>query len=270
MNVRAVVLVGVLAVSSIGSGLSSAAPVEQFVLEGGRTASVDVVLTADTTFDLGNFEAKSAGRFVGFYAESLDKPVSQRTNVGARVGAVTIRDWHAPGQPGLSLSFGSPTSNVLHAGRYRFYLLADGPSRVSVRVQGTRSRVIRPARPAVATVAASSDILTSPIDASNTQPIELAGERTISFSAVLLGKFRAYVGTLGVCLRRPETSCGSKGVDGGFTGYMLSPLSDVDFAYVIEYAPGALPKGQYEARQAATNVATLQYASGAAFSLALS
>jgi hypothetical protein len=50
---------------------------------------------------------------------------------------------------------------------------------------------------------------------------------------------------------------------------MLSPLNDVDLAFVIGYQPGVLAPGAYVADQGATNATTLQYASGAAFSLAL-
>lgn len=270
MRARSMLMCVVFAVGVVlTAGHAGAAPGDELVLQGSRTASIDITLAADTTFDLEQLAMTGSGRFVGFYAEALDVPVARRTEPRRHLGAVQIRDWRAPGQPGLTLSFGPRGENTLGAGRYRVYLLADGRSTVRIPTTGGLDRRLSPARSASASVAADGDILTSPFDASNTQPLQISGQRNVSFSGILVGQFRAYVGTIGVCLRSPQAQCGEQRVDGGFAGYTLSPLSDTDLAFVVEYQPGVLSPGAYVADQGATNATTLQYASAAAFSLAL-
>lgn len=266
---RMVVAVVLVVTTGLTAGHAAAAPNGALALHGVQTSSIDITLASDTTFDLDRLEMTGAGRFVGFYAEALDVPVSRRTEPRRHLGAVQIRDWHAPGQPPLTLSFAPESENVLRAGRYRFYLLADGRAEVRIPTSGF-SRKLRPNLPASATVAADDDILASQFGATNAQPLKIKGARSVNFSGILVGKFRAYAGTIGVCLRAPSAECGERGVDGGFAGYMISPLSDVDLAFVIGYQPGVLSPGAYVADQAATNLTTFQYASGAAFSLTLS
>lgn len=255
-------------------GAVAAAPADAveggaLLLEGVRTASIDITLPSDTTFDIERLTVTGNGRFVGFYAESLDVPLANRSDPRRHLGVVQIRDWHAPGGPAMRLDFAPESGNTLRAGRYRLYLLADGRASVRLPTAGSVVRRLNPKVTATATVAASTDVLTSPFEASNVQRLDLSGKRSVSFSGILIGKSRAYAGTIGACLRAPGAECGEQGIDGGFAGFTVSPLNEVDFAFVVGYQPGVLAPGAYEADQGAINATTLQYASAAAFSLDL-
>jgi hypothetical protein len=264
----AMVIVGLLGSWSATS--VDAAPAHALQLTGSRTASADLVLRQNTTFDVDKLAISGKGSFAGFYMESLDKPVAKRTEAGARLGAVTIRDWRTPDGPGLTTSFTPPGKQQLSAGRYRVYLVADGPTTVSLPTNGATMR-LRPTRPATAAVEARADILSSPVQATNTQTMRFVGKRTVALVGLVVGRFRAYVGTIGSCFRTPEAECGEhgSGADGAFAGYLLSPLSDLDLSWTTLYEPGVLKPGRYEAHQEALNATTLQYASGAAFTLSL-
>ena len=263
-----VLLVGLLGVTE----LPASAAGETITLSGSRTASVDVTFAEDTTFDLAKLTSTGAGRFAGFYAEALGVAPAQRLDGNRHAGAVMFRDVHEPGAAGYVFSFVATLPSTLKAGRYRLYLLADGPTRVRVPVSGIGSLRLVPSRPAVAAVASDPDILTSAVEARNVQPLAITCDRTISMSALLVGGFRAYAGQIGTCLRRPESECGTattSGVDGPFTGVGIDPVEDYGMAWRVSYQPGSLTPGRYEAYQGAVNVGGLRYASAAAFSLTL-
>lgn len=242
------------------------------ILIGKRSASVDVTLNADVTLDLQQMVTTGAGRFAGMYAEAISVPVPQRQAADRHGGAVRFRDVHEPGSPGFLFSFVARPSGILKAGRYRLYLLADGPTQVRVPITGSRSLRVSPTRPAVTAVASAADILVSAIEARNVQPLVLSGPRTVNMSALLVGEFRAFAGDIGTCLRRPETECGSatgSGVDGPFASVGINPVGDYGLAWSVTYQPGTLAPGRYEGVQEALNVAGLKYASGASLSLTL-
>ena len=215
------------------------------VLTGKQSASVEVTFAASTTLDLGHMETTGAGRFAGMYAEALSTPVEQQ-----RAGAMVFRDVHEPGSPGYVFPLSGSLSRTLDAGRYRLYLLADGPTRVRVPISGGRSLQLRPSRPVATAVASDPDILVSPIKATNVQPLKITGARSLNLSALLVGGFRAYAGQIATCLRRPESECGSgtnSGVDGPFTGAAVDPVEDFGMAWSVNYQPGTLGPGRYEA-----------------------
>src|SRR6202008_2906664 len=110
----------------------------------------------------------------------------------------------------------------------------------SVPLTGQSLGVLRPSRPTVAAAAVRTDALTSPVQARNVQPLLVSGARSISLSAVLVGKFRAYVGTIGACLHSLEGACGEYGnaVDGPWAGYVLSPLADLTMVWAVQYEAG--------------------------------
>jgi hypothetical protein len=271
-HLRTLIACAVLAVGAVPMA-AEAAPHAELFLTGMRTASIDVTVGPDTRLHLDAVATSTNGRFVGFYVEAVDVPFARRTEAGRRHGVVNVRDWHAPGQAPVPFSFTppDPSGNVLLPGRYRFYLLADGPSTVRIPTSGPLRGRLAPSRPAQAAAAADSDVLKSPIEASNTQPLRLSGARTVNFSGILLGDFRAYAGFVGACIRSPGGECGETrgGADGSFAGYFISPLADVTLAFAVGYQPGVLPPGEYVADQAATNATTIKHASAAAFTLTL-
>lgn len=59
---------------------------------------------------------------------------------------------HGPGQAGITMSLADRRDKTLQAGRYRFYLLADGPATVRIPAAGSTGRALRPSVPATAAV----------------------------------------------------------------------------------------------------------------------
>ena len=258
-----------LVLAAVVRPATAAAPAA-LVLQGSRTASTDITLRSATTFDLLHVTTTGRGRFVGFYVETLDRPASQRDQDGTFTGVVQLRDVHEPGEAGIQMSLGSSVSPTLPAGHYRVYLLADGPARVSVPIKGVGGLSLRPTRAERAAVAADPDILKSRIQAANRQRLNVAGARSIDFSVVLMGRFRAFVGDFAACLTKPEGECGDvAGIDGAWTGWIVSPLAETSFAFAIIYLPGLVKQGAYDGVQQVTDAAMLQFASGGAFTLTL-
>lgn len=270
---RAIVTLSLLVAAFAPLAPRASAEGAVLTLDGTRTASVDVTLRLKTTFDYLHATFTSKSRFVGFYAEAIDKPVANRDQNGARLGAVTIRDYHPPGDSGHTLDLASSVQRSLDPGRYRIYLIADGPASVRLPITGSTNFVLRPKRPASASAAVNANILVNPLEATNRQPLTVTGSRSISFSSILVGQFRAYLGTIGACLAKPQKDCGSatsSGADAVYTGFVVSPLYGTYFAFTVTYLPGVLPPGAYNALQDAINATTLQFAAGAAFTLNLS
>lgn len=254
------------------SNHSLAAPPGEILLEGSRTAWVDLSLSTTVTIDYGRSTLTGKGAFVGFYAESLSKPVNARYAVGSTIGAVTLRDFHGPGDTGVTENLAPGFARQLQPGRYRFYLLADGPATVRLAVEGGPRLRLKPTSPTRATAAIRQDILQDPLRAGNTQPLEVTGVRSLVTSSILLGRFRAFAGQVGACVAVPAQTCGSgsdSGADGPYNGFLINPSKDIEYLFGVVYEPGALRPGSYEARQTAINATTLQYASGAAFALSL-
>ena len=117
-----------------------------------------------------------------------------------------------------------------------------------------------------------TDILQNPLEASGRQHIRVDGPRTVDFSSITIGRFRAFAGQIAACFAIKGGDCGSataSGVDSTYTGWFVSPLNDLEFTFTLGYDPGVLKPGTYDAVQQALNATTMQYAIGAQFSLTL-
>ncbi len=251
----------------------SASPAQRvLVVTGSRSASVELDLAKDTTFDLSHMTSSGSGRYAGIYLEPIDVPAAQRERVGRHSGAIAFRDVREPRSSSYVFPFVAVPPAATKAGRYRLYLFTDSAVVLRVPISGARSLSLRPSRPVVVSFAGKADILTSPIEAKNTQPLRLTGSRSVSMSAMLIFGFRAFAGDVGTCLRAPGSQCGSAtsgGGDGPYTSVGISPIEDYGLAFRVSYMPGAIAPGQYEAYQGALNAGGLKYASGAAFSFRL-
>lgn len=241
-------------------------------LQGSTTAWVDVTLRRKVTIDYAKTAFQGGERFVGFYAEDLGRPAAVE---GHTLGAVQLHDFHGPAEAGITENlspFGSstPYSTTLEAGRYRFYLLADGPAVMRVALTGGPRLTLRPRHRAYAEAAVRNDIKKSMIEADNVQPLVVAGERAIVTSAIMFGPVRrAFLGGLHACVARGR-SCGDYGADAGsFPGFAVYPLGEFDVVYGVLYEPGVVKPGALTARQGVQNVTTIEYASAAAFTLSL-
>jgi hypothetical protein len=264
--------VAALAASALVPSVADAAGTGEILITGGRTAYVDVTLRSPVTIDVPASSMVSRGTFVGFYAESLDRPTGDRYAQGSAAGLVTIRDYHPPGAEGGTLDLLSG-SRTLNPGRYRVYLIADAKASVRLVTSGSDKIRLTPSRPATARAAVRTDILQNPLVASNSQSLVVPSSRSIAFSSVVVGKFRAFVGTISACFALPGKDCGSATTgtgDGSATMELVSPTTDLTFRRTTIYAPGALRAGTYDTLQDSMNATTFQFASGAAFVLALS
>lgn len=267
-------LVPVLVLLTAGPGLPAvAAPQGTVELTGSRSAWVDVTLPRVATIDYTRSTFVGKGRFVGFYAERVDVAAAQRYRIGATIGAVTLRDFHTPGEPAITEDLAPFDNNGhnrrLQPGRYRFYLLADGSARVRLALAGAPRLSLRPRNPATASAVARSDILRSSLEASSSLPFRVSGQRALVFSAVVIGPVkRAFVGRIGACIAAGD-ECGDHYADADRPGFVVYPLGDFDFGFSVRYQPGVIGPGSYKALQSALNVTTIEYATGGAFALSL-
>lgn len=249
---------------------TNAAPARpSLTVVGNRTAYADITLAHRADLDLSHATLTGGGRFVGLYVETLDKPVADRSEPGARFGIVRIRDYHPTGEAAPTLMLGDAW---LAAGRYRVYLVADGAATVRVPLSGSPTLKVRAVRPTEAAAVVAPDILVNQLEANNRQALRVTGRRSISFSSITVGRFRAFAGQIAACMALPGQDCGTataRGADGTYTGWFVSPLLEREFMFTLGYEAGVLPAGSYDAVQQAVNAATLQLAVGAAFTLAL-
>ena len=241
------------------------------LLTGARTSYSDLTLATGSDVDLANATYTGHGRFVGVYIEAIDKPTADRTQPGTRVGVVWLRDYHGPGDKpvGVELDAGN---RHLNPGRYRAYLIADGSSSVRLPITGAASITLKPQTPTSADAVVATNILQNPVEASNRQTLTVRGVRSVDFSSITLGDFRAYAGNVEACLARTGQSCGSAtstGVDGAYTAWFVSPLADTEFGWTVCYSPGVIQPGRNDAVQGALDATTIQFATGAAFTLTL-
>jgi hypothetical protein len=104
----------------------AAAPVEGIFLRGSRTAYVDLYVYVNRTISIDDVVMTTKGTYVGFY---LSPAPADRDTVGAlvmpRVGATGTDAVMQLGQ-----------SWDVRAGRYRMFLLTDGPAEVFVPIEG--------------------------------------------------------------------------------------------------------------------------------------
>jgi len=259
-------------VAPLAAPTATAGVTGQLTLVGSRAASIELRLPTRTTLDLAHMSVGGHAQFAGFYMEAIDQPPAVRESLDRHIGAIFIRSLHAPDGKGLTLSFDTERKNEVAAGLYRVYLLTDAPTRVTIPISGSTRTTLRPTRAARTSFVARHDILRSPVEAQNLQRLPVAGSRNLSLSTVLIGRFRAYAGDVGACLQPAKSNqCDAtpRASDGDYSGYLVSPVQDLDISFTIAYHPGALRPGHYRAYQHAFNATTIQYASAAAFSLSL-
>lgn len=239
-------------------------------LQGSRTAWVDITLSKKVTLDYDKTTFQGGKQFVGFYAEDLRRPPAERFQEGHTLGAVQLRDFHGPGAPGITQNLSPGVSRMLEPGRYRFYLLADGPAVMRLAFQDGAQLTVRPRNPASAAAAVRTSIAKNALEAANAQPLLVSGQRAVVTSTIMLGPVRrAFVGGIHACVAR-SAECGDYGVDAGsFPGFVIYPLGEFDLVYGTLYLPGVIKPGQVTARQGAQNATTIEYASAAAFTLSL-
>lgn len=255
MRIRAVLATAGLVLTAAAKP-SHAAPPSTITVQGASTAWTTFDVPANVTLDYRNARVTTSGRFGGFYLD-----ISREFG---GVGAVMLRDFHAPGDTPHTQAMGVGPGDIAR-GRYRLYLVADAYTVVRIPVRGMTSRTVRPTSRTDA-AAAVQKLTPTALGVRGRQPV-LAARRSVAFSSILLDDVQLFAGNLAVCITKVEQSCGS-GADGARTGYFVNPYGAYPFVWTVVYAPGA-KSGRLDAVQEAENVAGVKYAVGASFTLTL-
>lgn len=253
---RAVVVVVGLVLAGVASP-ATAAPQGTITLQGNTSAWAMIDIPRDVTIDARGITATGGGRFGGFYVDFGGQE---------NLGAVWLRDYHMPGEPGGHVSGLDIHSGNVSRGRYRIYLVADGPMTVRIPVTGMTSRTLRPTNRTTASVSVQH-LPVRGFRVEGRQPVT-AAKRSVSFSSILIDDTQVMVGSIAVCLTKPEGYCDSGGWDNARHAFFVSPQGPYTFGFTIMYSPG-VKAGRFDAVQSAENVAGIKHAVGASFTLAL-
>lgn len=119
---------------------AAAAPTEGILLRGSKTAYVDLYVYVNRTLAVADISMKTQGTYVGFY---LSPAPANRDTVGALV------------MPRLGATGGNSSSVIklgqsydVRAGKYRAFLISDGPAEVFLPIEGQGHRGWTANRPA--------------------------------------------------------------------------------------------------------------------------
>lgn len=248
---RRVLLLIVLTVGTLlpAGRAASADPVAASItVTGSRTSFVDVAFPEKFVLDERGSEIDSGGRFGGWMLH----PLGGSPDKGEIAGAYTI-DEVAPTDPayGPTLFTVNTQPTTLPAGRYRVYLLADGPTEVRVPLlEGKFSKTIRPAKATGARWTAADIPLTAPgvVNDGVSQPLKVTRDSITFTTLYLYSEEGATVQNVFACLRdtdteAPPTEQNCEG--GGWLGYVLHPQQDYLFTLNSIYPPGSIDTGTY-------------------------
>ena len=228
---------------------TAAAP--SLTLKGTKTSFVDVSFAEKFSLDEQSTEIDSKGRFAGWALHPLGpKAGDEDLDI---VGAYELDDV-APTAPEygphqFTLNTGDVT---LPAGRYRVYLLADGPAEVSVSfAEGGVTKTLRPRRATGARFTAADMPMTAPgvVNGSLSQPLVVTKDSLTISSLYLYSEEGATVQSVTACLREraedegPSVEQECEG--GGWAGYVVHAQQDYVFNLNTIYPPGTIPAGRY-------------------------
>ena len=219
---------------------------------GKRTSFIDVRFDKSFSLDEGSTKITTRGEFAGWLIHPLGRPASYGD--GDIGGAYMLRDV-APTDPqyGPHLFTMYIGEQTFPAGRYRIYLLADGPAEIRIpMLQGATSKRLRPIRATGARWTAKDIPLVAPgvVKDSVSQPIRV-GRRSLTFNSLYLySEEGATIQDTQSCLRDrteeaapPEQNCEG----GGWLGSVLHARQDYEFTLTYTYPPGSVAAGKYYA-----------------------
>jgi hypothetical protein len=186
-------LLGVLSVLAVPSYGSFTSYGEGILLRGSRTAYVDLTVYVSTTVSQSDLQMKTKGSYVGFF---LSPAPANRDTVGAlvmpRVGA-TGADSASTMQLGQSWTVGP--------GRYRAFLITNGPAEVFIPITGQAFRGWVPSRRApLAVKAADFNIKAGSAGASKRVPAKLRARSLVVVAGLATSKSLTAVDELGSCI----------------------------------------------------------------------
>lgn len=177
----------------------------EWTLVGSRTAYVDVTLDVDAT--LREPVVTTKGRYAGVYARQLTYryPAHQDTTWGDS-GWVAIRGLSSDPARLDPVHLGS--SPYFYAGRIRLYLIADGPTTVTVPVQYSgrpSSREFRPRERAAARVSVTRLTAREGVWSAS-MPVRL-GSREVALAALQVKGGRSVLADGSLCVRSRYAAC---------------------------------------------------------------
>ena len=237
------------AVAPAGRAALAAPGAASITLTGARTSFVDVRFDREFSLDERSTEIDSEGRFGGWALHALDAPKGDEKP--AIAGAYVLQDV-APTAPEygphvFTLNTGEVT---FPAGRYRVYLLADGPAEVRVDfAKGGVTKTLHPKRATGARWTAADIPFTAPgvVNDSLSQPLRVNSNSLTISSLYLYSEEGATVQSVTTCLRdqaeAPPAEQECEG--GGWAGYVIHAQQDYVFNLNTIYPPGSIEGGQY-------------------------
>jgi hypothetical protein len=237
---------------------------------GSRTSYIDVRF--DQKFELGfrSAEIDFKGDFAGWMIHPLDEPLDYDKR--DFIGSYVIKDV-GPGDPeyGPNQFWMTLYDRVFSPGRYRVYLLADGPTKITVPfTKGGSSKVLKPVRATSARATAKDIPMTGPkiVNGSVSQPFRV-NSGSITFSSIyFFSQEGATVQDTGACLREEaEPSADMQNCEGGgAVGYVIHAQQDYVFTFTSVYPPGAVPTQKYYS-YASARATAVDRAIGVAFTI---
>lgn len=205
---------------------SSAAGDEGILVRGSRTSWVDVYVYTNATIAPADIEFTRGGSYAGFF---LSPAPADRPTVGAlvmpRVGATgaTQNDVMKLG-----------ASWEVHPGRYRLFLITDGPAEVFVPIPGQGFRGHAPTRAApIATHRADFDVPAGSPGSTRTLPITLGARSLVVAAGVASSTSLTAVDQMAACVSS----------DAGCSSYSLSVRAP--FARAWTYGAALTAPGHY-------------------------
>lgn len=220
------------------------------ILTGSRTGYVDLTFTGPVTLDEFRAKFEYSGTYSGWFIHKLGEAVD---TAGDEAGSAAIRSLVPAGDPPTSPSFefAFGFNPELSAGSYRLYLLSDGPSTVTIPVEGI-SKDIR-FRPRARTFSFAETIDFPPAGPGGTYvraqtriPIVLDPSFMVTTMALAYADPGAQVISIGTCVVVGEDECDG-GPAGGGVLVSTSPTYDFTLVAVRHYAVGSFSRGGYSA-----------------------
>ncbi|HVF04616.1 MAG TPA: hypothetical protein VNA20_07250 [Frankiaceae bacterium] len=250
---------------------AGAAPPNEFVLRGNRTAWVDVKVGGGG-LNLGSVMIETRGRFAGVYGEQIESINPQ--SVGKTQGWLYLRSFTTSGGDPEPVRVGR---DAFDPGVVRLYLIADGPTTVWVDTHTPTRLNPEPKHPV--TAAAGAVTLARSGDALAGRTALPVAQRSFTFAGLLAEGTLPALAEAEVCVNRaaacPQPPVPAPMRSGLFqTGSGWNDVSEVTgprWAWTSGYDPqfAMAERGRNTARFSLTHAAEIRRAVGVAFTLTL-
>lgn len=260
------VTLAVMVVCAVGATAfpSVAGPSDNvIVLRGPGTAYVDVVFDEPFLLDEEETRMDYDGAYAGWFMHKLGEKVD--TGRGNVAGGYVIKKFAYPGQSVTAAmgDFGFK-SKSLDPGRYRLYLISEGPAEVTIPIErgadAMRLRALNPTTSDVAVKHFSVGPAGTVLEAVTT-PVRIKPS-TVGISMVSAYSERGVTAeNLSACFIEPGEDC--SGTPGVGPGFVFSPVEDYVVTLAVHYEPGIFAYGDYEGRQGLRNAGSTVEARGA-------